>query len=266
MKKSHIFIPFVLICALIITIILSKISYTQRETFDSFIFPSNNCIDAYFDKVVCIVMPNRKSHMQETFSQWGITKVEFFDAIDKSKYTHADFISKNLLSSAYSPYLNLGRICCHVSALTVYNNFMHSNAKNILIFEDDLYKDEYKNKSEFNNKIQPYLESIPMNWDYLNLGKCSDYCNLSGELNDYWSIPFRPLCRTAIALSKHAAKSILLNTSFMKEIPGDVMISELIKRKMFKAYSSNTQLFKQDRRNFGSHLENDNIDSLTMCK
>lgn len=264
MKSSHIVIPSVLICVLIITIISSKISYIQRESFNSFVFPETNCIDTYFDTVVCIVMPSRKSHMKETFSQWGVTNVEFFDAIDKSKYTHADFIDKELLSSSYSPYLNLGRICCHISALTVYNNFLHSNAKNILIFEDDLYKDEYKNKSEFNNKIQPYLENIPMNWDYLNLGKCFDYCNLSGEVNDYWSVPVRPLCRTAIALNKYAAKSILENTSFMKEMPGDVMISELIKKKKFKAYSSNTQLFKQDRPNFGSHSQNDN--KLRMCK
>lgn len=266
MNHSHLYYRLIFICAFLIIIISNSNEFYIKESLTNSIFVRNNCIDNYFDKIVCIVMPNRKPHMQDTFRQWGIRKVEFFNAIDKSNYTHQNFIDQKILSQNYNPYLNLGRICCHLSALTVYKNFLYSNATNILIFEDDLYKNEYKNISEFNNKIQPYLENIPHDWEYLNFGKCSDFCNLSITKNNYWTIPARPLCRTAIALTKKAAKSIIKHTSFMHKKPGDVMISDLIKNKMFIAYSSNAQLFKQDRQNFGSNLENYNITHLKMCR
>ena len=256
---------FIFIC-LIIIIIYNYNYFNLKESLTSNILSPNNCIDNYFDKIVCITMPNRKAHMQNTFKKWGISKIEFFDAIDKSKYTHQDFIDQKILSRYFHPYLNLGRICCHLSALTVYNNFIQSDAKNIFIFEDDLDINQYKNISDFNEQIQPYIQNIPDDWEYLNFGKCSDYCKLSIQKNNYWSIPARPLCRTAIALKKKAAKSIIKHTSFMKKYPGDIMISNLIKNKMFVAYSSNTQLFKQDRQTFGSNLENHNIVHLKMCK
>ena len=264
---SCICLRFICIYILIIIIIISTNLFIKKESFTNNItIFEKNCIDTYFDKIVCIVMPNRKLHMKNTFLQWGIKNVEYFDAINKSEYTHQSFINNNLLSSNYSSYLNLGRICCHVSALLVYQNFINSDAQNIIIFEDDLYKDEYKNMSDFNKKIKPYLLNIPSNWNYLNFGKCSDYCNLSINTNKYWSIPARPLCRTAIALTKTAAKSIVKYTSFMQQKSGDHMISDLIQDKKFIAYSSNKQLFKQDRPQFGSNLNNNNLNSLTMCK
>tara|TARA_Y100000389_G_scaffold188007_1_gene210020 strand:- start:2365 stop:2730 length:366 start_codon:yes stop_codon:yes gene_type:complete len=74
--------------------------------------------------------------------------------------------------------------------------------------------------------------------------------------NEFWSIPNRPLCRTAIALKKDAAEIIINKTSKMKDTPGDRMIANLISRNMFKSYSTKKMMFSQNREKFGSHLGN----------
>lgn len=216
-----------------------------------------NCLNSYFDMIVCICLPERKEHMKKTFKQWGLTKVEFFDAYLKKDYTHQDFINMNFLRPNYSDYLNLGRVCCHYSATAVYRKFLNSSAKNVLVFEDDLNKNTFNSKKEFNHATCPLIKSIPKDWDYLNFSKCHDLCSKTEEINNpYWSIPARPLCRTAIALNKKAARIILNETIPMSQEPGDKMIGALIRKKRFKAYATKDITFFQHREKFGSTLNN----------
>ena len=60
-------------------------------------FHSTNCFDSYFDKVVCICLPERKAHMNKVFEAWGLRKVEYFDAFLRTQYTHEDFIKNGFL-------------------------------------------------------------------------------------------------------------------------------------------------------------------------
>jgi GR25 family glycosyltransferase involved in LPS biosynthesis len=121
--------------------------------------------------IVCICVPERKEHMTKTFRQWGIKNVTFFDAYLKKDYTHQHFINIGFLNKDYNDYLNLGRICCHYSALSVYKSFLNSSSERLLVFEDDLRTDTYKNVEHFNSILTPVLQTIPDNWDYLNFSK-----------------------------------------------------------------------------------------------
>ena len=225
-----------------------------------------NCIDNYFDMIVCICVPDRKQHMMETFKQWGIKNVTFFDAYLKSEYTFQHFIDIGFLHKDHTDYLNLGRICCHYSALSVYKSFLNSSAQNILIFEDDLRKDTYRDVIHFNSILRPILSEVPRDWEYLNFSKCYDFCTQNTDIsNPFWSIPVRPLCRTAIALTRKSAKIIIENTAQMKEQPGDKMIGQLIRDKKFKAYSTKDITFYQHREQFGSNLGNTLNGNPRMC-
>ncbi len=219
---------------------------------------TTNCLDSFFDSIVCICLPERKNYMISVFKQWNIRKVTFFDAFLRTNYTHQDFIDNNFITEYYNPRLNLGRICCHYSAMTVYQNFLNSNHESIFIFEDDLYKDTYLSVEHFNLVLEPVLQNVPKNWQYLNFSKCHDYCfqNYKIENNKYWTIPKRPLCRSAIALKKNAAKMIVNETQPMSDMPGDKMISNLITEKRFNAYATKNLYFYQYRERFGSTLDN----------
>ena len=215
-------------------------------------------MNSYFDQIVCICLPERKNHMRDTFNQWGLYNVTFFDAFQKKKYSHQYFIDKKFLVPNYDEYLNLGRVCCHYSATRVYKKFLESSANNILIFEDDLKRDTFKSPRDFHTKMMPIIKTIPKDWDYLNFSKCYDTCKQNKEIdNPYWNIPVRPLCRTAIALNKKAAKIILSETIPMTSVPGDRMIALLIKNtKKFKAYATKEVTFFQHREKFGTNLNN----------
>ena len=168
----------------------------------------SNCLDNYFDMIVCICIPERKSHMKRTFKQWGINNVEFFDAYVKDKYTHDFFIKKKFISPQYGSGLNTGRICCHYSAIQVYKKFIHSKANRLLVFEDDLNTSSYVSPNHFNQVLEPFIKNIPNDWEYLNFSKCADHCFKNKEINNsYWNIPYRPLCRTAIALKKESCSN-----------------------------------------------------------
>lgn len=249
-----ILLPILLLILMVVSITLS---YSKNSTSITRTFFTKNCLNDYFDMIVCICLPERKEHMKSVFKQWGVTKVEFFDAFLKKNYEHEDFINMGFLKQDYSDYLNLGRICCHFSATAVYKKFLASSAKSILIFEDDIHKDTYKTKMEFNSGVCPLIQSIPEDWEYLNFSKCHDICGRNGNIsNNYWTIPYRPLCRTAIALKKKAAQIIVDETIPMSQKPGDKMIGELIQKGKFKAYATKDITFFQHREKFGSTLNN----------
>tara|TARA_Y100000389_G_scaffold199993_1_gene239528 strand:- start:1068 stop:1913 length:846 start_codon:yes stop_codon:yes gene_type:complete len=232
-------------------------------------FTTKNCFNEYFDMIACICIPERKKHMINVFNKLGIKNVIFHDATLKNNHTPEEFIQNNFLDVNYdSQVLNMGRICCHYSAMTIYKKFLESDAKNIIIFEDDIRIDTYTSKQDFNYILQPVLEYIPTDWEYLNFSKCHDYCfqNIILPNNPFWSIPKRPLCRTAIALTKKAAKLILQECSPMIDKPGDRMIAELITNNMLKAYSTKQIFFYQHREMFGSNLQNRHPTNPPMCQ
>ena len=252
---------------LILIIILSSIYiFNRNETF--VIKPRNsmNCMENYFDMVVCICLPERKLHMTRVFQKWGFTNVIFFDAYLKKDYDHNYFINKGFLSPNFNSYLNVGRICCHYSALSVYKKFLNSSAESLLVFEDDIKDSTYDSLEDFNAKISPIIKTIPKDWEYLNFSKCYDFCTYNTSIqNKYWTIPVRPLCRTAIAIKKTTAKIILKETQPMVNQPGDKMIGSLIQNKKFKAYSTKNSCFYQHREQFGSTLFNNSKTNPPMC-
>ena len=140
------------------------------------------------------------------------------------------------------------------------------HARNILVFEDDM-GDDYENAEDLNRKVGPYLDSAPRDWNYLNLGTCWDKCHQMGKLptTKMWKKSYRPLCRNAIAFTKEGAKIVYNMCQPMKDKPGDNMIGQLISSGYLpNAYNTSTQLFKQNREQWGTNLDN-NAMHLPLC-
>ena len=91
----------------------------------------------------------------------GFYSCDFFDAYLKKDYDHDYFINKGFLAPKFNSYLNVGRICCHYSALSVYQKFVKSSAQSLLVFEDDLKESTYESLEHFNAKMSPIIKSIP---------------------------------------------------------------------------------------------------------
>lgn len=242
--------------ALVAVLLYILITKNNKSTFINFSTQEPSVLNQYFDKIVCISIPKRRRHMENMMRKYNID-AEIFpaymkDAMDRQKLINEGFITPDCS-------LNDGRICCHYSHMQVLKNFIDNPlARNILVFEDDM-GDDYRSSSDLNDKVRPYLESLPQGWNYLNLGTCWDKCNMIKSLpgNKLWKTTYRPLCRNAIAFSKQGANTVYSMCRPMKDKPGDNMIAEVIKNGYLpNSYNTDKQLFKQNREQWGTNLNN----------
>jgi GR25 family glycosyltransferase involved in LPS biosynthesis len=173
------------------------------------------------------------------------------DNMDKQKLIDEGFITPDCT-------LNNGRICCHYSHMQVLKNFLDDpHSKNILVFEDDMDQ-KYSGSEQLNNIIKPYLENVPYGWNYLNLSGSYEDCDKTRPTDSpYWRNAYSILHRNAIAFDKNGARTVYNMCRPMKDKPGDVLISELIKNNYLgNSYYTTKQLFRQDRENWGTNLGN----------
>lgn len=135
-----------------------------------------NVLNQYFDKIYVITSYFHKArieYIKELFHKENI-KFDFHYAV------HPDFLDEYPLH-AYLKYLKDNnqsdtlpsskyRISASISHLQVLRQFQYSNYKNVLIFEDDVtFENDYQ------NKLLNFMNSLPNNWDILNLGRNYSY-------------------------------------------------------------------------------------------
>ena len=218
-------------------------------------------LNDYFDKVVCISTPKRKNSMSRILNIWNVD-YEFYDAYLKTDYDENALVKEGFIDSECS--LNKGRVCCHYSHMQVLKEFIDDpEAKTLLVFEDDM-EFTYNNVKQLNKILEPFLKSLPHDWNYLNLGPCYEECSKTTSENTHWRNAYKTVCRNAIAFSKSGARIVYRNCKPMVDNAGDAMIAQLIMyNKLPRAYISTGQLFKQNRALFSSNLGN--YQSLRIC-
>ena len=236
-----------------------------KSTFFNFSGQPRSVLNEYFDRVVCVTIPKREQHMRDIMRKWNVdAKIHpayMKDTMDKEQLIREGFITPGCK-------LNDGRICCHYSHMQVLKDFLDDpQAKNILVFEDDMGP-MYKNANHLNKVLTPYLKNIPKGWNYLNLGTCWENCNFNRRTNTpYWQHSYRPLCRNAIAFSKEGASIVYNMCKPMVDKPGDNMIGNLISSKILRnAYNTPKQLFSQNRKVWGSNLDNNGDVAPPQCR
>lgn len=233
---------FKLIC---IYIIIIFIIYLLYDIITNNISESINDIPMY-----CIYIPEREKYIKNFFSQLNL-QPNFIQGIDKNTIDIDKLIKNNKVK--HWKNVNQGRIACHYSHLKVLKEFLNTDKERCIIFEDDL-KTKY-NTYKTINLLFDTLHNIPDDCDILYLGYCWEKCNKITKYNNYVSMGNEPKCRHSYIVNRRAAQIILDKTSVMYN-NGDNMYSNLIKNKKIKSYISNYFLFKQNRENLGSNLDN----------
>lgn len=148
--------------------------------------------------------------------------------------------------------LNNGRKYCHASHVATIKKFLKSGKKNCLILEDDIkYNSEYDTLD-----LEKALQSIPSDYDIIYLGYCWDKCKKMKYLNKHLYNSYKPLCRHAYGLSRKGAIKLLHHLKPLTNLPGDVVISRIIEKKLLISYSLKIPVFNQNRKEFGSTLGN----------
>ena len=148
---------------------------------------------------------------------------------------------------------NINKIACHLSHMKTLEKFLDSKNNICLILEDDI---KMKDKENTLQHLKNILKHLPKDWEYINLGRCWDYCDQDEKINEYIIKSKRALCRHAYIVNKKGAKKILDYCLPMKNYPGDVHYVEIINKKLLNGYSSKKSVFFQNRQELGSYLGN----------
>jgi len=246
-----------------IIIIILLYQYLQNEYTEYYTQPCNTLplinINDFIDSIYVITMPSRIHYVIGFYKSFNID-CSIFNAI----------LIKDLHDYNNVYNLKLGEIACASSHMKVLNDFLETNNKNILIFEDDItyYSEiEYKNKNtlglHINNYIYHAFISLPPDWDLLYLGRCWDDCNNHIHINKYIVQTYRTLCNHSILYSRKGAKILLDNISHPLKMPIDHIIANLTMSKKLKCYATKIPIFYQNRKALQSSIGN--FDELRIC-
>ena len=137
--------------------------------------------------------------------------------------------------------LNKGEIACYLSHLSVLRNFLHSNDRTCLTFEDDIAAP--KSNEKVDEILKDSLQHLPKEWDVLYLSRTSDYCQLDKKISKFLVQNYYPTGGYAFAFTRKAAKKILNVALPINKLQIDSVIRNLIHKKILNSYAITPLLF-----------------------
>ena len=140
----------------------------------------------------------------------------------------------------------------------------------MLLLEDDnipFSNDFYKNvglKLDFiKDYVKKTVQSLPVDWDVLYLGRCWDDCANHTPINNYIVKTKKTLCHHSIAFSRKGASIILENIKHPLNVPIDHIVANLSSNGKINSYASILPIFYQNRDELKSTIGNH--DHLPIC-
>jgi GR25 family glycosyltransferase involved in LPS biosynthesis len=245
----------IILCILLILLILFSFIvkyYYLNNNIEKFTL--NNLKDTEF---YVLYVPKREKYIKDVMKKIKL-EPKFIQGPDKNKLDLQKMIENNELVKKDGIDKNRGRIACHLGHLKILNTFLQSNKKYALIFEDDIFIPQEKNKQiEIGTKIKNLINNIPIDADIVYFGYCFENCSSKYKYNEYFNKSVRPVCRHCYLVSRKGANIIISNTKYING-SGDIRYMKLIEENRLKSYSvnSNHLLIEQNRDNLGTELGN----------
>lgn len=225
-------------------------------------------MDSLFDKIYCICMPDRKTHMENFFKQFNIKNYTYIQPVLKTdlemKHNIFDLINDGYIEEEFVVNkFNFGRLANALSFIKTLQNFIDSDAKNCLILEDDLFIPDKKYINPLNNYLKDlYKNQLPKDWQYVNLGRCwSRNCITDEYITDNVIYNCEPVCTHAITVKRKIAQHLIENTLPLKTAK-DITWKNIVygdKKWKKKSYCVSPLVFIQDRKTYGTNLDNTNV-------
>jgi hypothetical protein len=242
-------------------------------------------INDNFNSVYVIYIPKREEYIRNVFKEMNI-KAKFIPAVLIEDLPSLDELLKQKLISKFFLYKNLknegypcdlvklekstdkklkdwlrslkGKLALQLSYLKIFNEFLDTKDDNCIIFEDDILypKDLNLLNKRFNSIFKKELENIE--WDYINLGRCYDICEINTQFSENLIIDSYPLCTHACCYSRKVSET-LIATSIPLKYPGDhINLNFFYLNPKFKCFTAKPALFYQNHITLSSTLGNSN--------
>lgn len=249
---------------------------------------NNSEINKIFKYVYVIYIPAREEYIRNTLKKLNI-KATFIPAILiedlpsfkellKLKLLNNYFFEKHLQYEGWSKDTDLdeldkqaknnvsksdkylrglkGKLALQLSYLKIFDLFLKTKADHCLIFEDDIF---VKNKNNLELRFKEIFknELKDIYYDYVNLGRCFDLCDLNVKFSKNLIIESYPLCTHASVYGRKIIEE-LLRYSLPLTMGGDhINLQWFYLNPKYKCFTVVPSLFYQNKK-FESTLGNPN--------
>jgi GR25 family glycosyltransferase involved in LPS biosynthesis len=246
----------IIILFVILLIILYYKYYKSKELFENGLlsFDDINIYVLYIEK--------REEYIKNIINSIFKNPI-FVKGIDKNILTKEQLIKDNIIKNDIKNF-NQGRVACHLGHINILKQFINSNKKYAIIFEDDIY---IENIQECKKKLNKIIRNIPKDAEIVYLSYCWENCYNAIEYNYFFDKSYNPRCRHFYLVSQEGARKIIDNTLPMY-MQGDVMIGLMIRNKELISYNLNSKYLsiKQNREKLGTNLNNYGSLSFDNCR
>jgi len=210
--------------------------------------------------IYVLYIPKREVYIKETINKIFLNPV-YFKGYYKYDLNEEELIKNNFITEKWTKQsnFNFGRVACHMGHINILKEFLNSNKRYALIFEDDIYID-YSILDKIRNKFTEIFDNIPQDANIIYFSFCWEHCTKTQEYNKYFNKSFRPYCRHCYLVSRVGARIIVTESTPMDK-PGDNIVGNLIKNKKLISYNVKPDFLsiEQNRQILKSNLKNDRI-------
>ena len=237
-----------ILLSLLILLILGII-YNLNKNTEKFIEYDYKDVEFY-----ALYIPKRKEYIKDVLGNFSF-KLNYILGVDKNELNIDKLIQDNIITYDYSiKKANTGRVACHLGHLKILKEFLKTDKKYAIIFEDDISINNYL-ETEYN--IKRILNNLPKKFDIIYFDYCWSKCKSKKNYNEYFNYSNRTLCRHFYLVSRNGAE-IIINNTLPMFTNGDEMYSILDKNKKLISYDVKPKIFevKQNRKLLGSELKN----------
>tara|TARA_Y100001970_G_scaffold293968_1_gene445198 strand:+ start:10207 stop:11037 length:831 start_codon:yes stop_codon:yes gene_type:complete len=259
----------ILVCVgiILINLVLSTLSQSFTENF----ILHNNL--AHTQSYV-LYIPKREKYIKDVMNKIDID-AKYILGPPKDKVDREKLFKEGMLSKTYydmNKKEERGEVAVFLGHVSILKEFLKSNNKYALIFEDDIFlpKKEEEQK-EMGKKIKHLIKNIPEEADMVYFGYCFEDCKKAKPYKgnpELFNHAVVPVCLHSYLVSREGAKKLLdLVIPLTEGI--DVVVLHLIRQKKINAFTVNNKYLQvlQNRKDLGSDISNiEHAADIPVCR
>jgi GR25 family glycosyltransferase involved in LPS biosynthesis len=257
-----------LIC---IVILLVSLIYSILNNRDENFTLHNNLEQA---QSYVLYIPKREKYIKNVMNKIGID-AKYILGPPKDKVNREKLFKEGMLSKKYydmNKKEEKGEVAVFLGHVSILKEFLKSNNKYALIFEDDIFLPKKQEEQKvMGKKISNLIKNIPEEADMVYFGYCFEDCKKAKPYKGnpkLFNHAVVPVCLHSYLVSRKGARKLLdLVIPLTEGI--DVAILHLIRQNKINAFTVNKDYLQvlQNRKDLGSDISNiEHAADIPVCR
>lgn len=260
----------ILLCAgIIILNFFVLILNNKNSLIENFTFHNVHQTQSYV-----LYIPKREEYIKNVMNKIGLTP-QYILGPPKAEVDREQLYKDGIMSKSYydrNKKEEKGEVAVYLGHISILKEFLKSDKKYALIFEDDIFLPKKENEQkEMGTKINHLINNLPHDAEMVYFGYCFEDCKKSKPYEgnpDLFNHAVSPVCLHSYLVSREGARKLLdMIIPITQGI--DVVILHLIRQKKINAYTVNNGYLQvlQNRKDLGSDISNiEHAADIPVCR